>query len=184
VAAERIKVEVSRRILHIGPAAYPLQNIARVQSQVLKFARWPAVRAFIVATVIWIALGAAATFAIKYAYSHNAASLSYDSQQKYLGIARLAPAVLTGLSLLRLLFRLRLTWRRYYALVIETAGTASAALVNPDRSSISGLVSKITLAIDNPDDPHYHFHETVSNYTNNNYGKQNAQFGAGSTMGV
>jgi hypothetical protein len=47
VAAERIRVEVSRRILHIGCAAYPLQNIARVQSRVPKFARWPAIRSFV-----------------------------------------------------------------------------------------------------------------------------------------
>ena len=51
---------MSRRILHIGSAAYPLANIARVQSQVLGFKRWPAVRAFIVVTVLWITLGAAA----------------------------------------------------------------------------------------------------------------------------
>lgn len=185
MAAKSIEVSVTRRILHIGSAAYPLANIARVQSETLGFRRWPAIRAFIVAAVIWIALGAAATFAIKLGYSHNAGGITYDNQQRYLGIARLASAVLIGLSLLRLLFRLAPTWRRYYALVIETAGTASAALINPDRAVISDLVGRITRAIDDPDNPINHFHVTTNNYTNNNnYGGKNVQFGAGSKMSV
>ena len=183
MATKSIEVSVSRRILHIGSAAYPLANIARVQSQVLEIKRWPAVRAFIVATLAWIALGVAATFAIKYAYSHNAGGMTYDDQQRYLGIARLAPAVLIGLSLLRLLFRLAPTWRRYYALIIETAGTAQAAIINPDRNLITGLVASITYAIENPDDPSRNFSVTVHHH-NNNFGRQNVQFGAGSRMEV
>jgi hypothetical protein len=186
MAVKLTEVSVSRRILHIGSAAYPLANIARVQSHMLVFKRWPAIRAFIVQAVIWIALGAIATFAIKYAYDHNSGGITYDNQQRYLGMARLASGVLIGLSLLWLLFRVVPTWRRYYALVIETAGSASAALVNPDRSVITDLVARITRAIDDPDNPINHFHITANNYTNNNNisGGKNFQFGPGSKMGV
>jgi hypothetical protein len=185
MATKSIEVSVSRRILHIGSAAYPLANIARVQSQRVKFKRWPAIRAFIVQVVIWIALGAIATFAIKYAYNHNSGGITYDKQQRYLGIVRLASGILIGLSLLWLLYRLVPTWRRYYALVIETAGTAAAALINPDRSVITDLVARITRAIDDPDNPINHFHITTNNHTNNNnYGGNNVQFGAGSKMSV
>ena len=61
--------------------------------------------------------------------------------------------MLLALSAIVLLVRLRRTWRRYYALVIDTAGSARAALVNPDRMIISDLVAKVTKAIENPDDP-------------------------------
>jgi hypothetical protein len=182
MAVRSIEVSVTRHILNIGSAAYPLANIARVQSQALGIRRWPAIRAFIVAVVVWIALGAAATFAIKYGYSHNASFVNSDNEQRYLDIARLAPAVLVGLSLLWLVFRLAPTWRRYYALIIETAGTASAVLINPDRRVITDLVAKITRAIDDPDNPRNYFHVITNNYTNNNFGRQNAQFGAGSSM--
>src|SRR5215475_1536576 len=112
--SKSIKVSVSRRILHIGSAAYPLNNIARVQSQELEIKRWPAIRAFIVLTLLWIALGVAATIAIKYAYNHNTGGITYDNEQRYLSIAWLASGALIGLNLLWLLFRLAPTWRRYY----------------------------------------------------------------------
>ena len=93
--------------------------------------------------------------------------------------------MLIGLSLLRLVYRLWWTWRSYYALVIETAGTASAALINPDRHEIDNLVSRITRAIDDPENPQNHFHITTNNYTNNNFGKQkNTQFGPDNKIGV
>jgi hypothetical protein len=182
MATKTIAVSVSRRILHIGSAAYPLANIARVQSQELGIKRWPAIRAFILATLAWIALGVAATFAIKYAYSHNTGGITYDNEQRYLGWARLASAILVGLSVLRLLFRLGPAWRRYYALVIETAGTARAAIINPDRNLITNLVTSITYAIENPDDPSRDFSVNVNH--NYNFGSQNVQFGAGSRMEV
>jgi len=110
--------------------------------------------------------------------------ITYDNHQRYLDSARLAVAVLVGLSLLRLLYRLVPAWRRYYALVIETAGTARAAIINPDRDLITGLVASITYAIENPDDPRRDFSTTVHNDYNNNFGRQNVQFGAGSRMEV
>jgi hypothetical protein len=156
-----------------------------VQSQVLQIKLWPPIRTFIVTTLVWIALGVAATFAIKYAYSHNAAGVTYGNEERYLGIARLAVAVLIGLSLLWLLYRLAPAWRRYYALVIETAGTAQAVIINPDRNLITGLVTRITYAIENPDDPRRNFSLSVHNhYNNNNFGRQNVQFGAGNKMEV
>jgi len=72
MATKSVEVSVSRRILHVGSAVYPLTNIARVQSLLLQIKLWPPIRAFIVATLAWIALGVAATFAINDAYNHNA----------------------------------------------------------------------------------------------------------------
>jgi hypothetical protein len=183
MAGKSITVSVSRRILHIGDAAYPLANIARVQAEPVKFIRGPAIRRFIIQTVTWIALGAAATFAIKYAVNHDTGGLTHDSQQQYLAIVRIAAGALIGLSLLRLLSRLVPTWRRQYALIIETAGMANAVIINPNRALITDLVGKITHALENPDQA-YVPPTVINNFTNNNYGHQNAQFGARSTMSV
>jgi len=165
VAAELIQVEVSRRILHIGSAAYPLQNIARVQSQELEWVRWPAIKSFLKAFVIWILLGAAATAAIKVTASRQSGSTIALNQGHYIAIAWGVAAALIAISGIVLLVRLRGTWRQYYALVIDTAGSARAALVNPDRMIISSLVAKITKAIENPDDPASSFPPlTINNY--------------------
>jgi hypothetical protein len=166
VAAEPIKVEVSRRILHIGSAAYPLQNIARVQSQELQWVRWPAIKSFLKTAVVWIVLGAAATAAIKFAANRKPFSTFAVNQGHYIAIAWAITTVLVAISVMVLLVRLRGTWRQYYALVIDTAGAARAALVNPDRLVISDLVARITKAIDNPDDPATSFPPlTINNYS-------------------
>lgn len=170
MAVKSITVSVSKRILHIGGASYPLANIARVQSQKIEFRRWPAIRAFIIQAVVWTALGVAATYAINYASGHDLGGFGYESQ-RYLNIVRPAWAVLTGLSLVLLLVRLAPTWRQYYALVIETAGTPNAVLINPDRGLIEGLVVDITHALEEPDQAYFP-PVTINNYQNNNYGTQ------------
>jgi hypothetical protein len=163
VAAEPIKVEVSRRILHIGSAAYPLQNIARVQSQELEWVRWPAIKSFLKAAVIWIVLGVAATVAIKVVAGRQPGSTIALDQGHYISIAWAGASVLLAISAIVLLVRLRGTWRQYFALVIDTAGSARAALVNPDRRIISDLVAKITKAIENPGDPAASFPPLIIN---------------------
>lgn len=159
MATERIRVEISRRVLHIGSTVYPLQNIARVQPQALQFARWPAIKSFLKAVVIWTVLAAVASAAIKAAAGRQTGSITAVNVWT-------AAAVPVAVSALLLLVRLGRTWRRYYALVIDTAGSARAALVNPDRRVISDLVAKITKAIEKPDDPAAVFAPmTINNYS-------------------
>jgi heme/copper-type cytochrome/quinol oxidase subunit 2 len=181
MAAEPIKIEVSRRILHIGSAAYPLQNIARVQSQELEWVRWPAIKSFLRAAVIWIVLGVAATVAVKIAARRGGSysTIALD-QNHYLSIAWGVVVALLAISAALLLFRLRGTWRQYYALVIDSAGSASAALVSPDRRLIRDLVAKITKAIENPDDPAASFSPiTINNH--NHIGDNINVSGSGNT---
>lgn len=166
MAAERTRVEISRRILHIGSAAYPLQNIARVQPQALEFARWPAIKSFLKAVTIWTVVAAVASAAIKLAADRQAGSITPVSQAHYMVIAWAGAATPVAASAVLLLVRLGRTWRRYYALVIDTAGSARAALVNPDRTVISDLVARITKAIEKPDDPAAVFAPlTINNYS-------------------
>jgi heme/copper-type cytochrome/quinol oxidase subunit 2 len=180
MADESIKVEVSRRILHIGSAVYPLQNIARVQSQELRFARWPAIRSFLKAAVILIVLGIAATVAIKFAANRQAGSTIAANQSHYIAIAWAVAVVLLAISAIVLLVRLLPTWRRYYALIIDTAGSARAALVTTERMKISDLVTKITRAIANPNDPTTIFQPIT--ITNNSHIGDNVQVsGTGNT---
>jgi hypothetical protein len=60
---------------------------------------------------------------------------------------------------------------------------ANAVIINPNRALITDLVGKITHALENPDQA-YVPPTVINNFTNNNYGHQNAQFGARSTMSV
>lgn len=179
MADESIKVEVSRRILHIGSAAYPLQNIARVQSQELQFARWPAIRSFLKAAVTLIVLGIAATVAIRFAANRQAGSTIAANQGHYIAITWAVATVLLAISAIVLVVHLLPTWRRYYALIIDTAGSARAALVTTERTKISDLVTKITRAIANPNDPTTIFQQII---TNNSHIGDNVQVsGSGNT---
>jgi hypothetical protein len=62
---EVINVEISRRVLRIGAAAYPVQNIARAQTVTLEPKRGTAWRRYVVAVVFWVILGVAAAVAVK-----------------------------------------------------------------------------------------------------------------------
>jgi len=75
-----------------------LQNIARVQSQELEWVRWPAIKSFLKAFVIWILLGAAATAAIKVAASRQSGSTIAINQGHYIAIVWGVAAVLIAIS--------------------------------------------------------------------------------------
>lgn len=179
--AEHINVEVYRGILHIGSAAYPLRNIARVQSVRVKFRRWLLFQRFLSIAVPSLVLGVAATVAIKYAQSHNAGFVNPDNQQHYVAIVWTAVAAIVAPSTAWLLIRFLQTLRQYYALVIETAGVPSALLFNPGRSVIDRVAASLTKALEDPDSPLGNFRQTVNNY---HFGHNITQFGAGSRVGI
>jgi Family of unknown function (DUF6232) len=151
---EVIEVSVSRRVLWIGSAAYPLHNIARAQTIELVPDRAKALRNYVIQVVLWFALGAGAIYAI------NTAQISFVDRD----LARPAFFVvlaLIGISTINLLVKLMA--RTYYAMVIETAGNPQTALVGTDRGLISSLVRQIMEAIDNPDAEFRHLVQNITN---------------------
>jgi Family of unknown function (DUF6232) len=117
---QRIEVNISRQVLWVGGEAYPLQNIARAQTIKLVPKRGAALRRFLVAFVLEVVLGAAATVAIRLAPRLTSVRASNDLHSAATGVLVLV-VVLVAISAIRLITRL--SKRTYYALLIETAGT-------------------------------------------------------------
>lgn len=150
-----LDVGVSRRILWIGAAAYPLHNIARAQTIRIVPNRARAISRYVAQVLVVLVLGAGAIVAID-----NAEIPEADPEQ----LRQLASYVVLGLiamSSLKLL--MTLLTRTYYAMVIETAGSPQTALVSTDRAEVTSLVRKTMDAIDNPA---AEFHQQVQNITN------------------
>jgi uncharacterized protein DUF6232 len=153
--AKVLEVGVSRRILWIGSAAYPLHNIARAQTIEIAPDRGRAVRHYVAQMLVWLVLGVGAFAAL------NGADLSSDSDAADLRtLAWGVLLLLIAISTVRVLTALMA--RTYYAMVIETAGSPQTALISTDKREVSSLVRQTMAAID---DPAAEFHYQVNNIT-------------------
>ena len=152
---ELLEVSVSRRVLWIGSAAYPLQNIARAQTVKVTPGRARAVRHWVMQIVLWLGLEVAALFAL------NAAGDQVEDPDQLAALATYVVFGLVALSSLKALAAL--LGRTYYAMVIETAGSPQTALVSTRRSEVMALVREIMQAID---DPEASFTTHIQNITN------------------
>jgi len=135
-------VQVGRRILWVGGAAYPLQNIARVRTEKLTPRRGAMLWFFAKATLFCGLVGLAATIALDHV----------DAPVDEYRIRRAITAAVTTLVLLnaiRLVAGLARPTR--YALVIETSGSPHTVLATNGQSIVEQLVRQIMVAIDNPD---------------------------------
>lgn len=142
---EVLEVRVSRRILWIGAAAYPLHNIARAQTVEIRPDRAGSVRSYLGQVVVWLGLGFAG------------AMLLGDQG----ALAAYVAVGLVAISTIRLGFAL--SARSYYALLIETSGSPQTALVTADRRQVTTIVQQTMEAIDNPS---AEFHTQVNHVTN------------------
>jgi pSer/pThr/pTyr-binding forkhead associated (FHA) protein len=172
---EFINIRVSRRILWVDDEAYPLQNIARAQTVELRRDRGAALWRYLKAMVCWVLLGAAATAATEFSTRLSSSQGSNALHDAGVGVLVLA-LVLAVISTIRLIAVL--LSRTYYALVIETSGTPSTALVSDDEAQVRQIVHGIISAIDNPQ---AEFEVKVENHNYKHFGDNITQYGAGST---
>lgn len=150
-----LDVGVSRRILWIGAAAYPLHNIARAQTISIVPHRARAVRRYIALVIVWLALWAGAIVAI------DNVEIPEADPERLRQLASYAALGLLMISTVNML--VTLLSRTYYAMLIETAGSPQTALVSTDKAEVTSLVQKTMDAIDNPA---AEFHQQVQNITN------------------
>jgi hypothetical protein len=142
---EVLEVGVSRRILWIGAAAYPLHNIARAQTVEIRPDRAGSVRKYLGQVLAWLVLG----FAVAVLPGHQGV------------LAVFIVLGLLAISTIRLGFAL--TAGSYYAMLIETSGSPQTALVTADRREVATIVQQTMEAIDNPS---AEFHTQVNHVTN------------------
>ena len=135
---ETIEVRISKRVLWVGQAAYPLPNVTQVELVEFRANRWRAVRRFLRDSRAPIALGCLALL--------------------LLGCASAPAAVFNAVALVVLLvegilvYRLArwLTLRPLYVLRVQMAGASRAAVVSRDKPKIDELRFRVVEAIDNP----------------------------------
>ncbi|MFC9702285.1 DUF6232 family protein [Streptomyces sp. NPDC056943] len=141
-----IDVSVSRSLLWVNRACYPLGNIARVHTYVVVPDRWAAVKRFLAIVVLPVLV----------------LSVTSGESDEGVAIARfvsLAVLVFALADMLIVLFR-----PEHSVLAIETTGVAIALLTSRDASVLSDLVRRIALAIENPEAD---FHVQVEQLTVN-----------------
>jgi hypothetical protein len=162
---KRTDVEISKQILRIGSAAYPVQNIARARTVKLAPNRGAALRRYLKAVVLWVLLGIGAAVA-------NAHSLPAVAGGLTLLIVLLV--IISTIKLIRVLYR-----KTYYALVIETAGPPDTVLVSPGENELHRIVDEIMDAINNPAAT---FHTSVENHNYDMRGARGFQVGGHNTQ--
>jgi hypothetical protein len=176
MSSKIINIEVSQGVLYIGGEAYPLHNIARVQTVELVPRRGRAVGAFVKEILLWAALGVGGVVALRFAELPDAETVT-----RYIAIGAVALTLVSTLKLLVALAR-----RTYYALVIETSGRPHTAVVSPDEAMLAQLVRQIMRAISNPRDRGAEFRRQIVHHHHNNnfYGDQHITQHGGNNVGI
>lgn len=150
-----LEVHVTEKILWIGPDAYPVQNIARARVRdMVPLKQKSPWGTFLKSIVKWIVVIVIA--AIVVAVTHIS-----EAWEALIWLIALIFIVIAAIKLVVHLLRKKAV--TYYALTIETAGTAWDALVSDDRSVVEEILSKIIEAINGlPVD----FQRVVNNFIN------------------
>jgi Family of unknown function (DUF6232) len=165
--SEFITVRVVGRVLWVGSAAYPLQNIAGVQQVKFVPGRPKAVGRYVrrlLLCLILAAIGIAGTvIAQSLSNSSPPPSASVPDALTYAGTALVAAGLIAAL-ICTIVFVVSISRSTHYGLVVSTAGSNIALVESPDQAAISGLVRQIVEAIENPE---FVFHQDIRNY---NYG--------------
>jgi hypothetical protein len=173
-----MRVEVHQGILYIGGEAYPLHNIARVQTVELVPRRGRAVGNFVKQVLLWAALGVGGAVALRYAELPGS---DVETYTRYIAVGAVALTLLSTIGLLVALAR-----RTYYALVIETSGRPHTAVVSPDEAMLNQLVRQIMTAISHPRDPRAEFRTQIvhHHHGNNYFGDQHVTVGGSGNVGI
>jgi len=159
VTHETIDVRVSKRILWFGTEAYPLPNITRTNTQILKPNRGAAIRSYAISVAIWL----------------TAAIIVLSA----------APGVFSALVLIAVLAWIAMKTRNLidllkltlHELVIETAAGSHRGLISKNGEVVAELSFRITDAINNPyaefqmKVKNYHVGDQITMFGDNNLGK-------------
>ncbi|WP_308407379.1 DUF6232 family protein, partial [Streptomyces platensis] len=166
-----VDLRVSKRLLWVGDAYYPLQNVARVYTLTLHPRRAEAVLLFAKRLLL---LGMATVFLLLLAATTGFGSSGDDSGglTALVVIAVGAALVYSVVEMLKVL-----SAAPHFVLAVETTGSSSAVVTSPDPDQLRRLAHQIAHAIENPaaeftvrvntvdvSPKHYYFGDNVNMY--------------------
>ncbi|MGW7249749.1 DUF6232 family protein [Streptomyces decoyicus] len=165
-----VSLRVSRRLLWVGDAYYPLQNIARVHTLTIHPRRKDAVLLFAKRLLI---IGAVTTLlGLLAGLIDSSSSGGSTGLTALVVIVALAALVYCLVEMLKVLGA-----PSHYVLAVETSGPSTAVVTSPDRGHLRRLAQQIADAIENPkaefevrvdtltiSPKHYYFGDNVNMY--------------------
>ncbi|MGW4886544.1 DUF6232 family protein [Streptomyces murinus] len=143
-----LELRVSKRILWIGRAVYPLANIARVYSFVLRPRRKEAVLRFLRYSAGTIAIAMLVMLPSLPALALGGS----DGQSGAAGYVVFVWLLAIGAGIFFLVDMIAvLTASPQYVLAVETSGASTALVTSPDPRYLDQLVEQLSYAIEHPD---------------------------------
>ncbi|WP_399883834.1 DUF6232 family protein [Streptomyces sp. BBFR51] len=163
-----MELRISRRLLWIGTAAYPLQNIARVYTLTLQPRRKEAVMRFLKRSGLIVAVAMIATLPAM-------ADAALSGNGTFLALIWFVAVGLWIFCLVDMI--IVLSAPSHYVLAVETNGASTGVVTSRHPHYLNQLVGQISHAIDHPDTElhvtvesinispsHYYFGDNVNMY--------------------
>ncbi|MFF7357780.1 MULTISPECIES: DUF6232 family protein [Streptomyces] len=151
-APSRLDLRVSKRILWIGAAVYPLANIARVYTFVLQPRRKEAVLRFLRYTAGTLIVGFIAMLpslparVLDNSGEQTSQHSSMAGYVTFVWIAAVLAEIFFLIDMLSVVFA-----APHHVLAVETSGTSTALVTSKDPRYLDQIVGQISYAIDHPD---------------------------------
>ncbi|MBM7441568.1 DUF6232 family protein [Streptomyces sp. HB132] len=149
--AQAVDLRVQKRLLWVGEAAYPLHNIARVFTFVLRPRRKEAIALF--CKRVALSVSTATGFTVLIWLTTSLASLGQPDDGGGGGGLISFVWIVTLATLVYFLTELTpvLTARSHFVLAVETSGQSTAMVTSADPNHLRQLVGHISYAIDHPE---------------------------------
>ncbi|MEV0410250.1 DUF6232 family protein [Streptomyces sp. NPDC050448] len=175
-----LDLSVTKRLLWVGGAVYPLQNVARVYTFVLHPRRKEAVLTFLKRMALTLLTAMGFTLFATIANFLTRESESFDGFLQFIWIAGAVGAIYFFADMMSVL-----TASSHFVLAVESNGQ-STALVTGETGHLNRLVHQIAHAIENPDTELRVQVErlTISNPSNYYFGDAVNMYGGSNNVGM
>ncbi|WP_308406250.1 DUF6232 family protein [Streptomyces sp. AC602_WCS936] len=173
-----IDLQVGKRLLWVGAAAYPLQNITRVYTFTMTPRRKEATLRFLKRTALILSVAFALT--IVAGLTAIADSSTAGGILTLVWIGAIAALVFSIVELFSVL-----TAPAQYVLAVETSGPSIAMVTSADPHHLDRLVAPIVQAIENPEaEFHVKVEQLLVNPKNYYFGDNVNMYGGSGNVGV
>ncbi|GAA2200694.1 hypothetical protein GCM10009787_52580 [Streptomyces bangladeshensis] len=170
-----VELRVSKRILWIGSAVYPLHSIARVYTFMLRPRRKEAFLRFLRYAAGTLVVGFIAMLPSLPSLTFGGADSGAAGYVSWVWFLALAAVIYFFVDMMSVL-----TAQPHYVLAVETSGSSTGLVTSRDPRHLDQLVGQISYAIDHPDTEfrvtverltvsphHYYFGDNVNMYGGN-----------------